>query len=193
MNFNSPLLWDVFAISTYFLVSLIFWYIGLIPDFATIRDRAKNKISKSIYGALSFGWDGVLRLGAGMKPSRMACRFGYSFGSLQSTPLYLWILQPRLFLVGTQQYFLLILLLGAIFRVCDGFDTDDSYPKVYKLEDYITIQHLEMMNIVIIITGSIVGVAYLTELFIAWYSSVEAEQYAFLNRATDLTGGLMLQ
>ena len=61
VNFNSPLLWDVFAISTYFLVSLIFWYIGLIPDFATIRDRAKNKISKSIYGALSFGWDGAAK------------------------------------------------------------------------------------------------------------------------------------
>ena len=61
VNFNSPLLWDVFAISTYFLVSLIFWYIGLIPDFATIRDRARNKISKSIYGALSFGWDGAAK------------------------------------------------------------------------------------------------------------------------------------
>ena len=58
VNFNSPLLWDVFAISTYFSVSLVFWYIGLIPDFATIRDRATNKISKAIYGSLSFGWTG---------------------------------------------------------------------------------------------------------------------------------------
>ncbi|MFT6135882.1 MAG: molybdopterin-containing oxidoreductase family membrane subunit, partial [Cyclobacteriaceae bacterium] len=61
VNFNSPLLWDVFAISTYFSVSLVFWYIGLIPDFATIRDRATNKISKAVYGALSFGWDGAAK------------------------------------------------------------------------------------------------------------------------------------
>ena len=61
VNFNSPLLWDVFAITTYFTVSLVFWYIGLIPDFATIRDRAKNKVSAAIYGALSFGWSGAAK------------------------------------------------------------------------------------------------------------------------------------
>ncbi|MEO9475572.1 MAG: NrfD/PsrC family molybdoenzyme membrane anchor subunit [Cyclobacteriaceae bacterium] len=184
VNFNSPLLWDVFAISTYFSVSLVFWYIGLIPDFATIRDRATNKISAAIYGALSFGWDGAAKtwsryetvalILAGLAtPLVLSVHTIVSFDFATSViPGWHTTIFPPYFVAGAIfSGFAMVLTLLLITR------------KVYKLEDYITIQHIELMNIVIIITGSIVGVAYITELFIAWYSGVEAEQYAFFNRA----------
>lgn len=185
VNFNSPLLWDVFAISTYFSVSLVFWYIGLIPDFATIRDRATNKISAAIYGALSFGWDGAAKtwsryetvalvLAGLATPLVLSVHTIVSFDFATSViPGWHTTIFPPYFVAGAIfSGFAMVLTLLIITR------------KVYKLEDYITIQHIELMNIVIIITGSIVGVAYITELFIAWYSGVEAEQYAFLNRVS---------
>ncbi len=185
VNFNSPLLWDVFAISTYFTVSLVFWYIGLIPDFATIRDRAKNKVSAAIYGALSFGWTGsakdwsrfesVSLILAGLAtPLVLSVHTIVSFDFATSViPGWHTTIFPPYFVAGAVfSGFAMVLTLLLITR------------KVYKLEDYITIQHIENMNIIIIVTGSIVGVAYLTELFMAWYSGVPAEQYAFLNRAT---------
>lgn len=185
VNFNSPLLWDVFAISTYFSVSLVFWYIGLIPDFATIRDRATNKISKMIYGALSFGWVGgaktwshyetvALVLAGLATPLVLSVHTIVSFDFATSViPGWHTTIFPPYFVAGAIfSGFAMVLTLLLVTR------------KVYKLEDYITIQHIEMMNIVIIVTGSIVGVAYITEFFIAWYSGVEAEHYAFLNRAS---------
>ncbi|MBV6647781.1 MAG: polysulfide reductase NrfD [Cyclobacteriaceae bacterium] len=183
VNFNSPLLWDVFAISTYFSVSLVFWYIGLIPDFATIRDRATNSISKAVYGALSFGWDGAAKtwsryetvalvLAGLATPLVLSVHTIVSFDFATSViPGWHTTIFPPYFVAGAIfSGFAMVLTLLLITR------------KVYKLEDYITLQHIELMNIVIIITGSIVGVAYITELFIAWYSGVEAEQYAFFNR-----------
>ncbi len=185
VNFNSPLLWDVFAISTYFSVSLVFWYIGLIPDFATIRDRATNKISKIIYGSLSFGWTGAARawnhyetvalvLAGLATPLVLSVHTIVSFDFATSViPGWHTTIFPPYFVAGAIfSGFAMVLTLLLVTR------------KVYKLEDYITIGHIEMMNIVIIITGSIVGIAYITEFFIAWYSGVEAEQYAFINRAT---------
>lgn len=185
VNFNSPLLWDVFAISTYFSVSLVFWYIGLIPDFATIRDRAQNKISRMIYGALSFGWTGgaktwahyetVSLVLAGLAtPLVLSVHTIVSFDFATSViPGWHTTIFPPYFVAGAIfSGFAMVLTLLLVTR------------KVYKLEDYITIQHIEMMNIIIIVTGSIVGIAYITEFFIAWYSGVEAEQYAFINRAT---------
>lgn len=185
VNFNSPLLWDVFAISTYFSVSLVFWYIGLIPDFATIRDRAKNKVSKAIYGALSFGWTGgaktwshyetVSLVLAGLAtPLVLSVHTIVSFDFATSViPGWHTTIFPPYFVAGAIfSGFAMVLTLLLVTR------------KVYKLEDYITIQHVELMNIIIIVTGSIVGIAYITEFFIAWYSGVEAEQYAFINRAT---------
>lgn len=185
VNFNSPLLWDVFAISTYFSVSLVFWYIGLIPDFATIRDRAQNKISRAIYGALSFGWTGgaktwahyetVSLVLAGLAtPLVLSVHTIVSFDFATSViPGWHTTIFPPYFVAGAIfSGFAMVLTLLLVTR------------KVYKLEDYITIQHIEMMNIVIIVTGSIVGIAYITEFFIAWYSGVQAEQYAFINRAT---------
>lgn len=185
VNFNSPLLWDVFAISTYFSVSLVFWYIGLIPDFATIRDRAKNKVSRAIYGALSFGWTGgaktwshyetVSLVLAGLAtPLVLSVHTIVSFDFATSViPGWHTTIFPPYFVAGAIfSGFAMVLTLLLVTR------------KVYKLEDYITIQHIELMNIIIIVTGSIVGIAYITEFFIAWYSGVEAEQYAFINRAT---------
>ncbi|MEM6524589.1 MAG: NrfD/PsrC family molybdoenzyme membrane anchor subunit [Bacteroidota bacterium] len=185
VNFNSPLLWDVFAISTYFTVSLVFWYIGLIPDFASIRDRAKNKISKAVYGALSFGWDGAAKtwmryesvalILAGLAtPLVLSVHTIVSFDFATSViPGWHTTIFPPYFVAGAIfSGFAMVLTLMIITR------------KTFKLEDYITIGHIELMNIVIIITGSIVGIAYITEFFIAWYSGVEAEQYAFLNRMT---------
>ncbi|WOK09648.1 NrfD/PsrC family molybdoenzyme membrane anchor subunit [Imperialibacter roseus] len=185
VNFNSPLLWDFFAISTYFSVSLVFWYIGLIPDFATIRDRATGPIAKAVYGALSFAWDGAAKtwsryesvalILAGLAtPLVLSVHTIVSFDFATSViPGWHTTIFPPYFVAGAIfSGFAMVLTLLLVTR------------KVYKLEDYITIEHIELMNIVIIITGSIVGVAYITELFIAWYSGVEYEQYAFINRVS---------
>ena len=185
VNFNSPLLWDVFAISTYFSVSLVFWYIGLIPDFATIRDRATGPIARRAYSILSFGWTGsakawsrhetVSLILAGLcTPLVLSVHTIVSMDFATSViPGWHTTIFPPYFVAGAIfSGFAMVLTLMIITR------------KVFKLEDYITLEHVESMNKVIILTGSIVGVAYITEFFIAWYSGVEYEQYAFINRAT---------
>ncbi|GHE67835.1 MULTISPECIES: NrfD/PsrC family molybdoenzyme membrane anchor subunit [Roseivirga] len=182
VNFNSPLLWDVFAISTYFSVSLVFWFLGLVPDFATIRDRATG-IRKKIYGALSLGWDGAAKtwsryesvslILAGLAtPLVLSVHTIVSFDFATSViPGWHTTIFPPYFVAGAIfSGFAMVLTLMLVTRA------------VFKLQDYITIEHIEMMNIVIIVTGSIVGIAYITEFFIAWYSGVPAEQYAFYNR-----------
>src|SRR6478735_4966570 len=184
-NFNSPLLWDVFAISTYFSVSLVFWYIGLVPDFATIRDRAKGPIAKTVYGLLSLGWVGsakhwsryetVSLILAGVStPLVLSVHTIVSMDFATSViPGWHTTIFPPYFVAGAIfSGFAMVLTLLLVTR------------KVFKLEDYITIYHIELMNIIIIITGSIVGIAYITELFIAWYSGVEYEGYAFYNRVS---------
>ncbi len=184
-NFNSPLLWDVFAVSTYATVSIVFWYIGLIPDFAMIRDRVVKPRMKKAYSLLSFGWGGSVRhwsrfeevslVLAGLStPLVFSVHSIVSFDFATSVvPGWHTTIFPPYFVSGAVfSGFAMVLTLMIIVR------------KVYKLEAYLTIKHIEYMNIVIIVTGSIVGVAYLTELFVAWYSGVEWEQYAFLNRAT---------
>jgi len=185
VNFNSPLLWDVFAISTYFSVSLVFWYIGLIPDFATIRDRMTKPLTKKIYGILSFGWSGrakhwnrfeivSLVLAGIATPLVFSVHSIVSFDFATSViPGWHTTIFPPYFVAGAVfSGFAMVQTLMLIVR------------KVMKLEAYIHTKHIEYMNIVIMVTGSIVGVAYLTELFMAWYSGVEYESYAFLNRAT---------
>ncbi len=185
VNFNSPLLWDVFAISTYLSVSLVFWYLGLIPDFAMLRDRANKPITKKIYSILSFGWGGkakhwqrfeeVSLVLAGLcTPLVFSVHTIVSFDFATSViPGWHTTIFPPYFVAGAIfSGFAMVQTLLIVAR------------KVCHLEDYITIQHIELMNIVIMVTGSVVGVAYITELIIAWYSGVEYEQYAFLNRAT---------
>jgi len=185
-NFNSPLLWDVFAISTYLIVSLLFWYSGLVPDFATIRDRATG-IRKKIYNVLAFGWQGKAKqwqrfeslslvLAGLATPLVLSVHTIVSFDFATSViPGWHTTIFPPYFVAGAIfSGFAMVLTLMIITR------------KVFKLEDYITIGHIESMNKVIILTGSIVGVAYITELFVAWYSGNVFEQWAFLrNRIAD--------
>ena len=188
VNFNSPLLWDVFAISTYFSVSLLFWYMGLIPDFAVIRDRAVkmgHMTRARIYNGLSFGWDGAAKtwmryesvalILAGLStPLVLSVHTIVSMDFATSVvPGWHTTIFPPYFVAGAIfSGFAMVLTLLLVTR------------KVFKLEDYITIYHVELMNIIIIVTGSIVGIAYITEFFIAWYGQVPAESYAFINRAT---------
>jgi len=182
-NFNSPLLWDVFAISTYLTVSLLFWYTGLVPDFATIRDRSKG-LRQKIYNFVSFGWTGSAKhwqrweslslVLAGLStPLVLSVHTIVSFDFATSViPGWHTTIFPPYFVAGAIfSGFAMVLTLMIITR------------KILKLEDYITVEHIESMNKVILLTGTIVGVAYLTELFIAWYSGYVYEQFAFFNRA----------
>jgi Ni/Fe-hydrogenase subunit HybB-like protein len=185
VNFNSPLVWDVFAISTYFTVSLIFWYVGLIPDIGTVRDRIKSKFKKTIYTVLSFGWKGSARhwhrhevvtmiLAALAAPLVLSVHSIVSMDFATSViPGWHTTIFPPYFVAGAIfSGFAMVLTLMIITR------------KALHLEDYITVGHVESMNKVIIATGSIVGLAYITEMFISWYSGVEYEHFALVNRAT---------
>ncbi len=185
LNFNSPLLWDVFAISTYLSVSFVFWYIGLIPDFATIRDRAKSPVAKKAYSLLSFGWSGRAKHWSrfeivSLVLAGLATPLVFSVHSIVSFDFATSVI-PGWHTTIFPPYF----VAGAVFS---GFAMVQTLMLVLrkglKLEAYIHTKHIEYMNIVIMVTGSIVGVAYLTELFMSWYSGVEYEAYAFLNRAT---------
>ena len=187
VNFNSPLLWDVFAISTYFTVSLLFWYSGLLPDLATVRDRAKTKFRKMFYGVASFGWSGstkhwqrheslALVLAGLSTPLVLSVHTIVSFDFATSiVPGWHTTIFPPYFVAG------------AIFS---GFAMVQSLMivvrKVLGLEDYITVGHIEAMNKVIVLTGSIVGCAYLTELFIAWYGQNPYEWFAFKENRANL-------
>jgi len=186
VNFNSPLLWDVFAISTYLTVSVLFWYTGLIPDFATIRDRATG-VRKKVYNFLSFGWTGAAKhwqrweaislvLAGLATPLVLSVHTIVSFDFATSViPGWHTTIFPPYFVAGAVfSGFAMVQTLMLITR------------KVLNLQEYITVEHIESMNKVIVLTGSIVGVAYLTELFIAWYSGYIYEQFAFYNRALGI-------
>lgn len=184
-NFKSPLLWDVFAVGTYFTTSLIFWYTGLIPDIATLRDRAKaGSIREKILAAFSLGWTGSMKNWLHYEKS-------YTIFAALSTPLVLSVHSVVSFDFAVSQLpgwhttiFPPYFVAGAIFS---GFAMVVSLlvplRKLYGLEEIITIRHLEKMNIIILVTGSLVGFAYSMEFFIAWYSGVQYEIYAFINRA----------
>ncbi|PAW77242.1 MAG: hydrogenase [Verrucomicrobia bacterium Tous-C9LFEB] len=183
-NFRSPLLWDVFAVSTYFTVSVLFWYVGLVPDLATLRDRAKTKIRKWIYGILSLGWRGGNRQ---WRHYEMA----YLILAGISTPLVLSVHSVVSFDFATSvipgwhtTIFPPYFVAGAIFG---GFAMVLTillpFRAIYHLEDIVTVKHVEVMCKIILLTGTIVGYAYLMELFIAWYGANPNERYAFYNRA----------
>jgi len=184
-NFNSPLLWDVFAVSTYFTVSFLFWYVGLIPDLATLRDRIKSKFGKLIYGTFALGWRGSNRhwwnyeksymLLAGLAtPLVLSVHTIVSFDfAVSLIPGWHTTIFPPYFVAGAVfSGFAMVLTLMIIVR------------KIYKLEDIMTVDHIEKMNIIILVTGSMVGFAYAMEFFIAWYGGVEYEKAIFIIRAT---------
>jgi len=183
VNFNSPLLWDVFAISTYLSVSLVFWYLGLIPDIATVRDRATTKARKFWYGFFAMGWNGsakswgryevVALILAGIStPLVLSVHTIVSMDFATSViPGWHTTIFPPYFVAGAIfSGFGMVLTLLLIARY------------VMNYQDYITTEHLEAMTKVILLTGSIVGLAYITEFVIAAYSGYEYEQYAFANR-----------
>ncbi|MEO0897707.1 MAG: NrfD/PsrC family molybdoenzyme membrane anchor subunit [Bacteroidota bacterium] len=187
VNFNSPLLWDVFAISTYLTVSIVFWYLGMIPDLATIRDRFKRagkKFQSWIYGVFAMGWEGSSRNWSRYEVislilAGLATPLVLSVHSIVSMDFATAVV-PGWHTTIFPPYF----VAGAIFS---GFGMVQTLMivtrKVYKLENYITMDHMESIAKVVIATGSLVGLAYITELFIAYYSGSLWERYIFINRA----------
>ncbi|GIL17823.1 MAG: Fe-S-cluster-containing hydrogenase [Oligoflexia bacterium] len=184
-NFRSPLLWDVFAVSTYATVSAVFWYIGMVPDLATIRDRAVHPLRKKIYGILSFGWRGTAKqwshfemlymLLAGLStPLVLSVHTIVSFDfAVSNVPGWHTTIFPPYFVAGAIfSGFGMVVTLMTLVRI--GFP---------QFKDYITIDHMEVMNKIIMATGLMVGYAYGSEFFIAWYSGNAYEKFAFINRA----------
>jgi Ni/Fe-hydrogenase subunit HybB-like protein len=183
-QFRSPLMWDVFAVSTYFTVSVLFWYMGLIPDLAVMRDRAKTRVRQFLYGLFALGWTGSNRhwsnyekaylLLAGLATplvlsvhSVVSLDFSVSQVSGWHTPIF-----PPYFVAGAIfSGFGMVLTLLIPIR------------KIFKLEDIITMRHIDVMCKVTLATGSMVGYAYMMEFFIAWYSGNPNEAFHFTNRA----------
>ncbi|HEV8146273.1 MAG TPA: NrfD/PsrC family molybdoenzyme membrane anchor subunit [Bryobacteraceae bacterium] len=184
-NFRSPLIWDVFAVSTYLTVSILFWYTGLVPDVATMRDRATKKVKQVVFAILSLGWRGSAR-------HWRHYELAYLILAGLSTPLVLSVHSVVSFDFATSvipgwhtTIFPPYFVAGAVFS---GFACVMTLLIIARwtlnLHELITIKHLENMNKIILVTGSIVGYAYATELFMAWYSGNVYERFAFLNRAT---------
>jgi len=183
-NFHSPLLWDFFAVGTYFTVSLLFWYTGLIPDLATYRDRAVKKIKQKVFGILSLGWRGGNRQWqhyeiAALVLAGLSTPLVLSVHSIVSSDFATSIIPgwhttifPPYFVSGAIfSGFAMVLTLSIITR------------RFYNLEDIITVNHFDKMAKIMLVTGSIVGYAYAMEFFIAWYSGNIYESFAFTNRA----------
>lgn len=184
-NFRSPLLWDVFAVSTYFTVSLLFWYVGLVPDFATIRDRAKTKVRQFVYGIFALGWRGANRhwrnyerayliLAALAAPLVLSVHSIVSFDfAVSQLPGWHTTIFPPYFVAGAIfSGFAMVVTLMVITR------------ELFGMKNIMTLHHLECMNKIILATGMMVGYAYGMEFFMAWYSGYEYESFAFINRAT---------
>ena len=184
-QFRSPLLWDVFAVSTYATVSFLFWYVGLIPDLATLRDRSQNKVMQVIYGILAMGWRGAATHWhryhrAYLLLAALATPLVVSVHSIVSLDFAVGIIPgwhstmfPPYFVAGAIfAGFAMVALLAIPIR------------KIYGLEDFITIRHLSNMAIIMLVTGSMVAYAYILEIFIAWYSGNQYEQFMIWNRFT---------
>ncbi len=183
-NFRSPLLWDFFAFMTYFTVSVLFWYVGLIPDLATLRDRATNKIKKIVFGFLSLGWLGgnkqwkhyelaYLVLAALATPLVLSVHSIVSMDFATSVlPGWHTTIFPPYFVAGAIfSGFAMVMTLAVLARTAFG------------LQDIFNMRVLERMNLIMLVTGSMVGYSYAMEFFTAWYSGNEYELFAFTNRA----------
>jgi molybdopterin-containing oxidoreductase family membrane subunit len=186
VNFNSPLFWDFTAISAYFLISASFWYYGMVPDFATVRDTTTSKIKKAVYGFFSFGWTGsskewVRYEGLAFVLGGIAAVLVVSVHSIVATDFAAGIVPgwhstifPPFFVVGAIfSGFAMVLTLVVLMR------------KLYNMGDFITDRHVDAVCRVLIFISLIMGVSYITELFIAWYSGSEYEFFTFFkNRVT---------
>jgi Ni/Fe-hydrogenase subunit HybB-like protein len=184
-QFRSPLVWDVFAVSTYATVSLMFWFVGLIPDLATLRDRSQSRAGRIVYGMLAMGWRGSARhwhqydtaylLLAGLAtPLVVSVHTVVSFDfAISILPGWRTTVFPPYFVAGAiYSGFAMVLTLAIPIRA------------VYGLEDFITSRHLQNMAKVMLLTGLIVGYGYLVEGFIAWYSADLYEEFVPINRMT---------
>ena len=182
-QFRSPLVWDVFAVSTYFTVSLLFWFLGLIPDLATLRDRARGRIPRFIYGMLAMGWRGsaihwhryeiaYLLLAGLATPLVVSVHTVVSFDfAVGLVPGWHSTIFPPYFVAGAiYSGFAMVLTIAIPLR------------KLYGLEDFITMRHLKNMGMVLLVTGMIVAYGYLIETFMAWYSGDIFEKYMMMNR-----------
>ncbi len=182
-QFRSPLVWDVFAVSTYFTVSLLFWFLGLIPDLATLRDRAQSRIARFIYGMLAMGWRGsaihwqryetaYLLLAGLATPLVVSVHTVVSFDfAVALVPGWHSTIFPPYFVAGAiYSGFAMVLTIAIPLR------------KLYGLEDFITMRHLKNMGMVMLATGMIVAYGYLIETFMAWYSGDIFEKYMMMNR-----------
>jgi Ni/Fe-hydrogenase subunit HybB-like protein len=184
-QFRSPLMWDVFAVSTYATVSALFWFIGLVPDLATLRDRSQSRVGRVIYGMLSLGWRGsamhwhryetaYLLLAGLATPLVVSVHTVVSFDfAVAIVPGWHTTIFPPYFVAGAiYSGFAMVLTLAIPIRA------------VYGLEDFITLQHLQNMAKVMLATGLIVAYGYLTEAFIAWYGGNLYEGFMLYNRMT---------
>jgi Ni/Fe-hydrogenase subunit HybB-like protein len=182
-QFRSPLLWDVFAVSTYFSVSLLFWYTGMVPDLATLRDRAKGKLAQALYGLGSLGWTGS---------SRHWHRYekAYLLLAAFSTPLVLSVHSVVSFDFATSQLpgwhttiFPPYFVAGAVFGGFAMVLTLAIPARIFfNLRDIITLRHVDNMCKVLLATGMICTYAYIVEFYVAWYSQHHFEQWHFINR-----------
>jgi Ni/Fe-hydrogenase subunit HybB-like protein len=184
-QFRSPLVWDVFAVSTYATVSALFWFVGLIPDLATLRDRAERRFAKVVYGMLAMGWRGSARhwhryetaylLLAGLAtPLVVSVHTVVSFDfAVAIVPGWHTTIFPPYFVAGAiYSGFAMVMTLAIPLR------------KFYGLEDFITMRHLRNMAKIMLATGLIVGYGYMTETFMAWYSASSYEEFMIKNRMT---------
>jgi molybdopterin-containing oxidoreductase family membrane subunit len=182
-QFRSPLVWDVFAVSTYATVSLVFWFVGLIPDLATMRDRATNPLIKGVYGALSMGWRGSAQHWhryqmAYLLLAGLAAPLVVSVHSIVGmdfaggiVPGWHSTIFPPYFVAGAIfSGFAMVVTLAIPMRI------------FYDLKDFITIRHLDNCAKLMLVTGMIVAYGYTAEAFFGWYSGSEAEQYMTYNR-----------
>ncbi len=182
-QFRSPLVWDVFAVSTYFTISLLFWFIGLIPDLATLRDRALNRWSRAIYGFLAMGWRGSARhwkryesaylLLAGLAtPLVLSVHTVVSFDfAIAILPGWHTTIFPPYFVAGAiYSGFAMVLILAIPIRY------------FYKLEDFVTLRHLENSAMIMLATGLIVAYGYIMEFFMAWYGGNPYDKFLVWNR-----------
>ncbi|MCA9055467.1 MAG: polysulfide reductase NrfD, partial [Planctomycetaceae bacterium] len=184
LNFKSPLLWDVFAISTYLAISAVFWYVGLIPDLATVRDRSAPGWRRRICGLMSLGWDGSARTWQRyetvyMLLAGLATPLVFSVHTIVSMDFATSVI-PGWHTTIFPPYF----VAGAIFSGLAMVITLMIIArKTMRLEDYVTPKHIERMSLLMLSMGSLVGLAYGTEFFMAFYSGNPYEQFVFLNRA----------
>ena len=184
-QFRSPLVWDVFAVSTYATVSLLFWFVGLVPDLATLRDRSQSRVGRTVYGILAMGWRGsamhwhryetaYLLLAGLATPLVVSVHTVVSFDfAISIVPGWHTTIFPPYFVAGAiYSGFAMVLTLAIPIRA------------VYGLEDFITMRHLQNMAKVMLVTGLMVGYGYMTEAFIGWYSADRYEGFVLINRLT---------